>query len=111
MSVHPASATSAAISRINSSVFSQSQARGPSEASGQVAAQSKSDAAAINASSSAAAALKEATETSVQTAQEAGKGDRQAQRLLQKEAAAKQPSQPTVNTFGQVIGKVVNTKV
>jgi hypothetical protein len=33
--------------------------------------------------------LAEATETSVQTAQEAGKGDRQAQRLLAKEAAAK----------------------
>jgi hypothetical protein len=30
-----------------------------------------------------------ATETSVQTAQEAGKGDQQAQRLLAREAAAK----------------------
>jgi hypothetical protein len=33
--------------------------------------------------------LAESTETSVQTAQEAGKGDHQAQRLLAKEAAAK----------------------
>ena len=36
-----------------------------------------------------ATALQEARETSFQTAQEAGKGDRQAQRLLAKEAAAK----------------------
>jgi hypothetical protein len=35
-----------------------------------------------------AAALKEFTETSTQTAQEAGHGDRQAQRLLAKETAA-----------------------
>jgi hypothetical protein len=33
--------------------------------------------------------LAESAETSVQTAQEAGKGDQQAQRLLAKEAAAK----------------------
>jgi hypothetical protein len=35
------------------------------------------------------AALKEATETSAQTTKEAGLGDRQAQRLLAKEAATK----------------------
>jgi hypothetical protein len=35
------------------------------------------------------AALQEARETPAQTAREAGKGDRQAQRLLAKEAAAK----------------------
>ncbi|MBB4519790.1 hypothetical protein GGD68_008606 [Paraburkholderia fungorum] len=33
--------------------------------------------------------MAEASETSVQTAQEAGKGDQQAQRLLAKEVAAK----------------------
>jgi TRAP-type mannitol/chloroaromatic compound transport system substrate-binding protein len=47
----------------------------------------------VQLSSSAQAALavlKEAAETAAQTAQEAGKGDLQAQRLLAKEAAAKQ---------------------
>ena len=43
----------------------------------------------VNISSAALAAFQEATETSVQTAKEAAKGDRQAQRLLAKEAAAK----------------------
>ncbi|HKT97959.1 MAG TPA: hypothetical protein VJS30_15720 [Paraburkholderia sp.] len=43
----------------------------------------------VNISSTAHAMLAEATETSVQTAQEAAKGDKQAQRLLAKEAAAK----------------------
>ncbi len=41
------------------------------------------------ASQAALAALKETTETAAQTATEAGHGDRQAQRLLAKEAAAK----------------------
>ena len=43
----------------------------------------------VNISNAALAAFQEATETSVQTAKEAAKGDRQAQRLLAKEAAAK----------------------
>ena len=43
----------------------------------------------VNISSAALAAFQEATETSVQTAKEAANGDRQAQRLLAKEAAAK----------------------
>ena len=43
----------------------------------------------VSISHAARAALVEATETSVQTAQEAGHGDRQAQRLLAKEQAAK----------------------
>jgi len=43
----------------------------------------------VSISNAAHAALAEATETSVQTAQEAGHGDRQAQRLLAKEQAAK----------------------
>lgn len=43
----------------------------------------------VNISGAARALLAEASETSVQTSQEAGKGDQQAQRLLAKEAAAK----------------------
>ncbi|WP_156955199.1 hypothetical protein [Paraburkholderia caledonica] len=43
----------------------------------------------VNISSAAHALMAEASETSVQTAQEAGKGDQQAQRLLAKEVAAK----------------------
>jgi hypothetical protein len=42
---------------------------------------------AVTISNAARAALAEATETSVQTAQEAGRGDHQAQRLLAKEQA------------------------
>lgn len=44
----------------------------------------------VQISSAAQAALKEAMETSTQIAQEASKGDHQAQRLLAKEAAAHQ---------------------
>jgi hypothetical protein len=43
----------------------------------------------VQISNAAVAALKEATETPVQTAREAQSGDRQAQRLLAKETAAK----------------------
>jgi len=43
----------------------------------------------VSISNAARAMMAEATETSVQTAQEAAKGDRQAQRLLAKETAAK----------------------
>ena len=52
------------------------------------------------------AALQEATETAAQTLKEANGGDRQAQRLLTKTAAAR----PVVNTSGQVTGTIVNTK-
>jgi len=45
----------------------------------------------VQISSAAHKALQEATETSSQTAQEARHGDRQAQGLLAKEAAAKKP--------------------
>lgn len=44
---------------------------------------------AVTISNAARAAFAEATETSVQTAQEANRGDRQAQRLLAKEQANK----------------------
>ncbi|CAD6538445.1 hypothetical protein LMG27952_03356 [Paraburkholderia hiiakae] len=44
---------------------------------------------AVTISNAARTALAEATETSVQTAQEANRGDRQAQRLLAKEQANK----------------------
>ena len=43
----------------------------------------------VSISNAARAMLAEASETSVQTAQEAAKGDHQAQRLLAKETAAK----------------------
>lgn len=43
----------------------------------------------VQLSSAATAALREATETQTQTAQEARNGDHQAQRLLQKETAQK----------------------
>ncbi len=43
----------------------------------------------VNISNAARAALAEFAETSVQTAQEAGRGDHQAQRLLATEQAAK----------------------
>jgi hypothetical protein len=50
----------------------------------------KSDTVQLSPTAQAAlAAMKEATETPAQTAKEAGQGDRQAQRLLAKEAAAK----------------------
>jgi hypothetical protein len=42
----------------------------------------------VTISNAAKAALAEATETAAQTKQEAAQGDRQAQRLLAKEAAA-----------------------
>ncbi len=51
-------------------------------------------------------AAQEAAETPAQTAQEASKGDTQAQRLI----AARAAPTPTVNTSGQTIGTVVNTK-
>ncbi len=47
----------------------------------------------VQISNSAKALMQEIQETSAQTAQEAGKGDRQALRLLAKEAAAKDEQQ------------------
>jgi hypothetical protein len=47
----------------------------------------------VQISSSAKAVMQEAQETAAQTAEEAGRGDRQAQRLLAKEAAAKAEQQ------------------
>jgi len=62
------------------------------------------------------AAAQEAAETKVQTVQEASHGDRQAQRLVAKRAAASHaepktavPDAPTVNSQGQHVGKIVNT--
>jgi hypothetical protein len=59
-----------------------------SSASGSSAAQPMSSYT-VTISSAARSMLAEARETSVQTAQEAGKGDQQAQRLLAREQAAK----------------------
>ncbi len=75
------------------------------------ASQAKTNA---TAASNVAAALKEATETAAQTAQEAGHGDRQAQRLMQKQhhqpATTAAPASGTVNGHGQMIGEIINTK-
>ncbi|WP_414921813.1 hypothetical protein [Pseudomonas sp. IT-P294] len=64
--------------------------------------------------SNVAAALKEATETAAQTAQEAGHGDRQAQRLMQKHqhqpASTAAPTAGVVNGNGQITGELINTK-
>lgn len=66
------------------------------------------------AASNVAAALKEATETAAQSAQEAGHGDRQAQRLIQKHhhqaANAVAPTSGVVNGNGQITGETINTK-
>jgi hypothetical protein len=66
------------------------------------------------ASSTVAAALKEATETAAQTAQEAGHGDRQAQRLMQKQhhhpESKAAPTPGVVNGNGQITGEIINTK-
>lgn len=66
------------------------------------------------AASNVAAALKEATETAAQSAQEAGHGDRQAQRLIQKyhhqAANAVAPTSGVVNGNGQITGETINTK-
>ncbi|MEA9975714.1 MULTISPECIES: hypothetical protein [unclassified Pseudomonas] len=65
----------------------------------------------------AAAALKEATETSAETAKEAGLGDRVAQRLIDKQHLAsasnspvQTPAKGTVNGSGQITGETINTK-
>ncbi|QAY86467.1 hypothetical protein [Pseudomonas arsenicoxydans] len=66
------------------------------------------------AASNVAAALKEATETAAQTAQEAGHGDHQAQRLMQKHhhqpASTAAPTSGVVNGNGQITGEIINTK-
>jgi hypothetical protein len=59
--------------------------------------------------------MQEATETPAQTAKEARHGDRQAQRLEAKNAAAAsnssaQRASPVINSTGQVTGTKINTK-
>ena len=85
--------------------------------------QATSQSAAVPTPTRSAAALQEVTETAAQTAKEARGGDRQAQRLVQKAAAAasnneilRQGTTPAstpaaVNPNGQVVGTIVNTKV
>lgn len=51
----------------------------------------------VQLSSAAQAALKELTETPAQTTKEANGGDRQAQRLLAKQSAAKLQSEPSAS--------------
>ncbi|MGH8449374.1 hypothetical protein [Pseudomonas sp.] len=64
---------------------------------------------ATTAASNVVAALKEATETAAQTAQEAGHGDRQAQRLVEKHQHHAAPA-AVVNGSGQMTGEIINTK-
>ena len=65
------------------------QPAAPAKAPPAPAAAQSSAAVASTVVSAATAALKEVTETSAQTVKEASGGDRQAQRLLAKEAAAR----------------------
>ncbi|MBK5355676.1 hypothetical protein JFU37_24630 [Pseudomonas sp. TH41] len=64
------------------------------------------------AASNVKVALKEATETAAQTTQEAQHGDRQAQRLMQKQhhASTAAPTSGVVNGNGQITGEIINTK-
>ncbi|WP_248749794.1 hypothetical protein [Pseudomonas sp. MWU15-20650] len=73
---------------------------------------SPSTSATPSAASAVAAALKEATETAAQTAQEAGHGDRQAQRLVQQHQhhSTVAPTAAVVNGSGQITGELINTK-
>ncbi|WP_248915908.1 hypothetical protein [Pseudomonas moorei] len=97
-------------------------ASNPVTINGQSSAQSQPQAKANQATASAtttaagnaAAALKEATESAAQTAQEAGHGDRQAQRLMQKHhhqsTSTVAPTPGVVNGNGQITGEIINTK-
>ncbi|MDP9009462.1 MAG: hypothetical protein M3N91_12300 [Pseudomonadota bacterium] len=60
--------------------------------------------------SAQAAALKEASETSAQTAKEAAGGDRQAQRLLTKESAARTGSAPVKSDSVSPKGSRISVK-
>ena len=81
--------------------------------------QATSQPAAVPTPTRSAAALQEVTETAAQTAKEARGGDHQAQRLVQKAAATASNDEilrpgttpAAVNTNGQVVGTIVNTKV
>lgn len=57
-----------------------------------------------------AANLQEIIETPTQTAQEARRGDHQAQRLLQKEAAVAAANNPTPVQKSGVVGSIIDTK-
>jgi hypothetical protein len=106
------SAVSAAAPAAVSSVPAQARTK---PAQGQAAAASKTQAASQSSSSAAAAeiaaasaALKEATETSAQTAKEAAGGDHQAQRLLAKETA--QRGAPAAPSRASARGSRINEK-
>ncbi|MBK5553813.1 hypothetical protein JFU49_26550 [Pseudomonas sp. TH03] len=88
---------------------------GQSSAQSQPAAkESQSTAPVATTTSNVTAALKEANETAAQTAQEAGHGDHQAQRLMQKHhhqpANTPAPKTGVVNGNGQITGEIINTK-
>ena len=108
MSIGAVSASNPATINGQSSAPSQPQAK-----ANQTPASATATATAT-AASNVAAALKEATETAAQSAQEAGHGDRQAQRLIQKHhhqaANAVAPTSGVVNGNGQITGEIINTK-
>ncbi|KWU49357.1 hypothetical protein [Pseudomonas palleroniana] len=87
---------------------------GQSSTQSQPQAKESQAAATATAASNVAAVLKEATETAAQTAQEAGHGDHQAQRLMQKQhhqpASTPAPGPGVVNGNGQITGELINTK-
>lgn len=88
-SIAGAAPTVAAISPPSRISSGKAPTAAPTPAAAQLTTSHPVNQAAAKALSAAAAALKEATESSAQTAKEAAGGDRVAQRLLAKEAAAK----------------------
>jgi hypothetical protein len=93
-------------SAISPAAAASAAAAAPAAGKTAVAAATKATAASVQANL-IRAALQEATETAAQTLKEANSGDRQAQKLLTKTAAA---ARPVVNTSGQLTGTIVNLK-
>ena len=79
--------TASAASQVAATTAIQTQAAAPPKSTNAPIADT------VQISSSASALMQEVQETAAQTAQEAGRGDRQAQRLLAKEEAARAEQQ------------------
>jgi len=109
MSVQPVSASSSNVSDL--STQAQGKPKAPPGQPAQPSTPAQSSSPLLSVAVTAAAAIQEATETATVTSQEARKGDHQALRLLQKQAAAAPSVAPTVNSSGQVIGNIFNTVV
>jgi len=114
MSIHATSTAGTISAQVNSvALKSPTKAKPDSQPvdSNPKAAQPKSNLAVkdtVQISSAGQAAFQEATETAAQTAQEAGKGDRQAQKLLAKEQAAKEVTAPQVNQNESTLKSVIS---